>query len=74
MIVNVEDRPDLKKDTISGAILNVNKKEKDQYLSKRAELNRQKEEMEFLKSKLKEIDNIKNDMLEIKELLKGLSK
>lgn len=74
MIVNVEDRPDLKKDTISGAILNVNKKEKDQYLSKRAELNRQKEEMEYLKIKLKEIDNIKNDMLEIKELLKGLSK
>jgi hypothetical protein len=72
-LVKVEDKPYLRKDTESGAILNVDNKAKDDYLSKKNAINRQKEELKFLKDKVSEIDNIKKDMQEIKELLQRIA-
>lgn len=69
MLIKVEDHPHLRKDTESGAILNVDKKAKDDYLSKKNAINRQKEEMSVLKQKVSEIDDIKKDMQEIKQML-----
>ena len=68
-LVKVEDKPYLRKDIESGAILNVDKKAKDDYLSKKNAINRQKEEMSVLKQKVSEIDDIKKDMQEIKQML-----
>jgi len=72
-LVKVEDKPYLRKDTESGAILNVDKKAKDDYLSKKNAINKQKEELKFLKDKVSEIDDIKKDMQEIKELLQRIA-
>ena len=72
-LVKVEDKPYLRKDTESGAILNVDNKAKDDYLSKKNAINRQKEELKFLKDKVSEIDDIKKDMQEIKELLQRIA-
>lgn len=72
-LVKVEDKPYLRKDTESGAILNVDNKAKDDYLAKKNAINRQKEELKFLKDKVSEIDDIKKDMQEIKELLQRIA-
>lgn len=69
MLVKIEDHPHLRKDTETGAILNVDTKAKDEYFAKKNTINKQKEELKFLKDKVSEIDNIKKDMQEIKELL-----
>jgi hypothetical protein len=73
MLIKIEDHPHLRKDTESGAILNVDKKAKDDYLSKKNAINKQKEELKFLKDKVSEIDDIKKDMQEIKELLQRIA-
>lgn len=73
MLVKVEDNPHLRKDTQSGAILNVDTKAKNDYLAKKNAINKQKEELKFLKDKVSEIDEIKKDMQEIKELLQRIA-
>ena len=74
-LVKVEGHPDLVKDTISGAILTVNKKVDDEYHRQKNLLNssrKAQEEIAEIKEKLGEIDSLKNDMNEIKSLLTKL--
>lgn len=74
-LVKVEGRPDLIKDTVTGAILNVDRSKSDEYFVKKNQINKTREieeNVREMQSKLLEIDNLKNDLLEIKSLLKEI--
>lgn len=73
--VKISDRPDLIKDTETGAILNVNRGGADEYFAKKSQINRMKEvqqEVQDIKDKLSELEDIKENMSEIKSLLKEI--
>lgn len=65
-IVKVTDRPDLLKDTTSGALLVVDKRKADEYFEKKKQI----KEMKTIKE---EINNIKENMQDIKELLNRIA-
>ena len=74
-LVKIKDEPNFIKDTETGAIMNVNKKEIDSYQTRKATMiaaRQAKEELNNMMGKLHEIDDLKKDISEIKELLKGL--
>lgn len=73
--VKVKDRPDLLKDPVSGAIINIDRKKSDDYLARKSQINKTKaieETVTELKDKLKEIDSLKDDLNTIKSLLKEI--
>jgi hypothetical protein len=75
MLVKVKDHPGLIKDTVTGAVLSVDKTAADEYLRQKNLLNsnrKMQEEVLYLKDKIGEIDSLKEDMTEIKSLLKEL--
>lgn len=75
MLVKVKDHPGLLKDTVSGALLNVDRRASDEYLRQKDMLNnnrKMQEDVLQLKEKIGEIDSLKEDMNEIKTLLKEL--
>lgn len=76
-LVKVQDYDHLLKDTETGAILNTNRKEIDDYKARKASFaaaRAAKEEINNMMSKLQEVDELKKDIAEIKEMLKGLVK
>jgi hypothetical protein len=75
MLVKVKDHPGLIKDTVTGAVLSVDKTAADEYLRQKNLLNsnrKMQEDVLKLKDKIGEIDSLKEDMTEIKSLLKEL--
>jgi hypothetical protein len=75
MYYKVKDHPGLVKDTVTGAVLSVDKTAADEYLRQKNLLNsnrKMQEEVLYLKDKIGEIDSLKEDMTEIKSLLKEL--
>jgi hypothetical protein len=65
-LVKVKDRDGLVRDLSSGAIINNNASEYENYIKKR---NAAKKLREDLDEHSKEINNIKNDISEIKQML-----
>jgi len=75
MLVKVKDHPGLIKDTVTGAVLSVDKTAADEYLRQKNLLNsnrKMQEDVLKLKDKIGAIDSLKEDMTEIKSLLKEL--
>lgn len=73
--VKIKDRPDLIKDTVTGAILTVDRKNADEYHRQKSFINNTKkmqQEMNEVREKLSEIDNVKQELQDIKNLLKEL--
>lgn len=71
MIVNIEGHDGLVRDIASGAILNTNRTEYENYLANRQRRNKEKE---VQRSQLDEINNLKSEISEIKKLLQLLVK
>jgi hypothetical protein len=74
-LYKVKERPELRKDMNTGAVLLSNKDIADDYMTRRNMLTKSKhmsEEINTIKSKLSEIDSLKEDMSEIKDLLKRI--
>lgn len=69
MIVGIEGRPDLVRDCSSGAILNTNRAEYENYLARREQAKRKKE---LLETQAAEIESLKSDIGEMKQLLTRL--
>jgi hypothetical protein len=67
--LKVEGHKDLVRDTKSGAIININKKEIDRARRLKAERQQKKQTFENLQS---EVKNLKNDVSDIKKLLEKL--
>lgn len=64
--VNIEGKRGLVRDLNSGAILNTNRSDYDNYLAKKKQRQEEKQRME---SQSQEINNIKSELAEIKQLL-----
>lgn len=64
--VNIEGKQGLVRDLNSGAILNTNRYDYDNYLAKKKQRQEEKQRME---SQSQEINNIKSELAEIKQLL-----
>lgn len=73
-LVKVKDEKYLLKDKKSGAILNTNKKEIDEYHAKKSILSSARESKTDLNNIKEDIELLKREFTEIKELLKGLVK
>lgn len=74
--VKIKDRPDLIKDTVTGAILTVDRKNADEYNRQKNLINsnrKMQQEIEEVREKLSEIDNVKQELQDIKNLLKELA-
>lgn len=67
--VKVENHQDLVRDTYSGAVINTNRTEYDNYMDNYHRLKREKMELEQLKN---QVSSLTSDMGEIKNLLKLL--
>jgi hypothetical protein len=67
--VNIEGKQGLVRDLNSGAILNVNRSDRENYLAKKKQVAEQKQQ---LIQQQDDIDNIKNELANIKDLLKTL--
>jgi hypothetical protein len=67
--VKVENHQDLVRDTYSGAVINTNRTEYDNYMDNYHRLKREKIELEQLKT---QVSSLTSDMGEIKNLLKLL--
>jgi len=67
--LKVEGHKDLVRDTKSGAIININKKEIDRARRLKTERQQKKQTFENLQS---EVKNLKNDVSDIKKLLEKL--
>lgn len=67
--LKVEGNPNLVRDTRSGAIININKKEIDRARKLKAERKKKEETFENLQA---EVKNLKNDVSDIKRLLEKL--
>lgn len=67
--VKVENHQDLVRDTYSGAVINTNRTEYDNYMDNYHRLKREKIELEKLKT---QVSSLTSDMGEIKNLLKLL--
>lgn len=67
--VKVENHQDLVRDTYSGAVINTNRTEYDNYMDNYHRLKREKIELEQLKT---QVTSLTSDMGEIKNLLKLL--
>jgi len=67
--IKVDDRPDLRRDPRSGAILNINKSEiQNARAAKAARLAKQEREAQLQT----DVDNLKNDVHDIKSMLAQL--
>lgn len=76
-LAKVEQHEELRKDTVSGAILLSDKNVVNEYKTKKAMLNGVRDvnaELNMLKEKVSKIDKVENDLEEIKALLRGLVK
>lgn len=69
MYVNIEGKQGLVRDLSSGAILNVNRTDYENYLAKKKQAADQKQQ---LANQQEDIDNIKSELADIKDLLKTL--
>lgn len=67
--VNIEGKQGLVRDISSGAILNVNRSDYENYLTKKKQAVEQKQQ---LAQQQDDINNIKNELADIKDLLKTL--
>jgi len=67
--LKVEGNPSLVRDTRSGAIININKKEIDRARRSKAERKKKEQTFENLQA---EVNNLKNDVSDIKRLLEKL--
>lgn len=75
MLVKVDGRPDLMKDTESGALISIDRKSDTEYRRQKNIINSNKkiqEQVDDIKHKLDELETVKNDVQEIKSLLKEL--
>lgn len=68
-LAKIEDHPDLVRDMETNAVLNVNKKQIDEFNLKRQKILQEKKEREQTQNRLNEIES---DVREIKDLLKEL--
>ena len=66
MLVEIQDKDGLVRDMSSGAILNTNRTEYENYLSRREQARQAKNQ---LAQQAEEINNLKNDISEIKQML-----
>ena len=66
MLVEIQDKDGLVRDMSSGAILNTNKTDYENYLSRREQAKQAKFQ---LAQQSEEINNLKNDISEIKQML-----
>lgn len=76
-LIKVKENPNLLKDSVSGAILNTNKKEAEEYRIKKTMMTVASDSMQEINNvmvKLQEVDELKKDIAEIKKMLKGLVK
>lgn len=69
MFVNIKGKDGLVRDISSGAILNSNRTEYENYLSRKQQSAKAKEQF---KHQEEEINNIKNELCEIKQMLLAL--
>jgi len=67
--VQVENNPDLVRDTSSNAIINTNS---DAYQARRAQIAAVKMQKEIDEKQRQDIDQLKTDMVEIKKMLEKL--
>lgn len=67
--VNIEGRQGLVRDIYSGAILNVNRSDRENYIAKKKQVAEQQQQ---LAEQQNDINNIKNELIDIKDLLKTL--
>ena len=67
--VNVKDKPHLVRDTLSGAIININNSAYEKSKRIRQEAQRQRDE---LRNAVREINTIKSEMHEMKSMMKQL--
>lgn len=74
-LYKVKDRPDLLKDSQSGAVLLSDTTAADEYRARKKMLNNTRamgEELNTIKSKLAEIDKLQDDICDIKKLLQRI--
>jgi Tfp pilus assembly protein PilO len=69
MLVDIDGKQGLVRDINSRAILNINKTEYENYLTRRRQ---QREDLKKMTQQEHEINNLKQDMAEIKQLLQAL--
>ena len=69
MIVDIEKHPGLVRDISSGAILNVNRTEYENFIARRKQTQQQND---VIATQNEEINNLKAELTAIKELLKTL--
>ena len=67
--VQVENNPDLVRDTSTNAIINTNS---DAYQARRAQIAATKAKQEIDEQQRQDIDQLKTDMVEIKKMLEKL--
>lgn len=75
MYMKIKDRNDIVKDSVTGAILKVDTRSKDEYLRQKNIINSSKkyqEELSEIRNKIAEMDSLKQDVNEIKSLLEKL--
>jgi hypothetical protein len=66
MLIEIQDKDGLVRDMSSGAILNTNRADYENYLSRKQQTKQAKQEMA---KHAEEINNLKNDISEIKQML-----
>jgi hypothetical protein len=74
-LYKVRERPDLRKDMRTGAILLSDSKSSDEYASRKKMMNDSRymnEDINSLKEKIKSIDALRDDVQQIKELLQRI--
>ena len=69
MIVNIDGKDGLVRDISSGAILNTNRTEYENYIARREQAKTAKQQ---IAQQAEEINNIKNEIGEIKQMLVAL--
>ena len=70
-LVQIQNRDNLSRDMSSGAVINTNKTEYENYIARKRAANDMKSRIE---QNSKDIDGIKNDLTEVKEMLMLLIK
>lgn len=69
MFVHIKSKEGLVRDMSSGAVLNANQSEYENYLARRSQAKNSKEQ---IAKQAEEINNIKNEICEIKQMLLAL--
>jgi hypothetical protein len=69
MLIEIQDKDGLVRDMSSGAILNTNRADYENYLSRREQSKKAKQEMA---QQAEEINSLKNELSEIKQMLFAL--